>query len=210
MMTPEQQAELQLVLRAKDGDERAMESIITKYMPLIKSIAHGMFVPGASFDDAVQEGRIAVFQAVRYFKGETGFAQFAAMVARRKMFDLLRKQTRNKHKALNEASRLESPLHGDAAMESTRTLHDIIPDDGPEPYDAVQDKDVADKLRAALIRSVRTELDAQVLQKCMRGYSYAQIAFTIGRTEKSVDNTLQRIRKNLKTEWRAVIAEYAQ
>jgi RNA polymerase sporulation-specific sigma factor len=209
-MGPEQEAELQLVLRAKDGDERAVSQLINNYMPLIKSIAKGMFVPGASYDDAIQEGRIAVFKAVQYFKGETGFPQFTAMVVRRKMYDLLRNHTRNKHVVLNEASRLESPLYGDAAMETTRTLYDILPDDGPEPHDTLEDKEVAIKLRAALMRSVRTELDAKVLQKYMRGYSYAQIAFTIGRTEKSVDNTLQRIRKNLKSEWLRVMAEHAQ
>lgn len=209
-MSLEQAKELELVLRAKDGDERAMERIIQKYLPLIHNVAHGMFVPGASFDDAVQVGRIAVFQAVKYFKGETGFPQFAAMVVRRKMYDLLRNHTRGKHSLLNKASRLDTPLYGDTSMESTRTLYDVLPDDGPEPHDAVQDKELAQKLKAALMRSVRTELDAKVLQKYLRGYSYQQIAFTIGRTEKCVDNTMQRIRKNLKAEWREVIAEYAQ
>ena len=67
--------ELDLVVKAKAGDQRAITMLIRKYEPLIHKYArkYGWMAPQHSYDDLVQEGRLAIHRAALAFEPERGF-----------------------------------------------------------------------------------------------------------------------------------------
>jgi RNA polymerase sporulation-specific sigma factor len=67
--------ELDLVAKAKQGDQRAITTLIRKYEPLIHKYAHkyGWMAPRHSYEDLVQEGRLAIYRAAMAFEPERGF-----------------------------------------------------------------------------------------------------------------------------------------
>ena len=56
-----------LPARAQQGDENALAALIARMMPAIPKGAAECTAPGLDFDDAVQEGLIGLFHAVRGF-----------------------------------------------------------------------------------------------------------------------------------------------
>ena len=67
--------ELALVARIQAGDGRASTQLIRKYEPLIHRYArkYGWMAPAHSYDDLVQEGRLAIHRAALAFEPERGF-----------------------------------------------------------------------------------------------------------------------------------------
>jgi RNA polymerase sigma factor (sigma-70 family) len=67
--------ELDLVAKLKAGDSRATTQLIRKYEPLIHKYArkYGWMAPSHSYEDLVQEGRLAVYRAAMAFEPERGF-----------------------------------------------------------------------------------------------------------------------------------------
>ena len=82
------------------GDENALAALIARMMPAIRKGAAECTAPGLDFDDAVQEGLIGLFHAVRGFDPAAGqtFTAYAAACIRHAQQDArraaLRKSTR--------------------------------------------------------------------------------------------------------------------
>ena len=106
-----------LPARAQQGDENALAALIARMMPAIRKGAAECTAPGLDFDDAVQEGLIGLFHAVRGFDPATGqtFTAYAAACIRHAQQDARRAALRKKHAPLNYSVPLP------AAEESTDT-----------------------------------------------------------------------------------------
>ena len=57
--------DLQLVLRARNGDGAAMNALIRRYTGFVRLKASSYFLAGGDSDDLVQEGLIGLYKAVR-------------------------------------------------------------------------------------------------------------------------------------------------
>ena len=106
-----------LPARAQQGDENALAALIARMMPAIRKGAAECTAPGLDFDDAVQEGLIGLFHAVRGFDPAAGqtFTAYAAACIRHAQQDARRAALRKKHAPLNYSVPLP------AAEESTDT-----------------------------------------------------------------------------------------
>ena len=133
-----------LPARAQQGDENALAALIARMMPAIRKGAAECTAPGLDFDDAVQEGLIGLFHAVRGFDPAAGqtFTAYAAACIRHAQQDARRAALRKKHAPLNYSVPLP------AAEESTDTSP------GPEEL-AIFGEQYADTLRR-----MQTELSA--------------------------------------------------
>lgn len=133
-----------LPARAQQGDENALAALIARMMPAIRKGAAECTAPGLDFDDAVQEGLIGLFHAVRGFDPAAGqtFTAYAAACIRHAQQDARRAALRKKHAPLNYSVPLP------AAEESTDTRP------GPEEL-AIFGEQYADTLRR-----MQTELSA--------------------------------------------------
>ena len=125
-----------LPARAQQGDENALAALIARMMPAIRKGAAECTAPGLDFDDAVQEGLIGLFHAVRGIDPAAGqtFTAYAAACIRHAQQDARRAALRKKHAPLNYSVPLP------AAEENTDTRP------GPEEL-AIFGEQYADTLR---------------------------------------------------------------
>ena len=65
-----QQMDDELLQQAQAGEESAIAALITAMMPAIRKGAAAVAAPGLDFDDAVQEGLIGLFHAVRSYRAD--------------------------------------------------------------------------------------------------------------------------------------------
>ena len=63
--------DLQLVLKARNGDGVALDALIRRYNTFVRLKASSYFLAGGDSDDLIQEGLIGLYKAVRDFRAAT-------------------------------------------------------------------------------------------------------------------------------------------
>src|SRR6476661_10371184 len=96
--------DLQLVMRARNGDGGAMDSLLRRYNGFVRLKASSYFLAGGESDDLIQEGLIGLYKAVRDFRldKETSFRSFAELCVTRQIITAIKTATRFKHSPLNQ------------------------------------------------------------------------------------------------------------
>src|SRR5213594_4256201 len=120
--------DLQLVLRARNGDGGALDVLIRRYTGFVRLKASSYFLAGGDAEDLVQEGLIGLYKAVRDYRPdrETSFRSFAELCVTRQIITAIKTATRLKHQALNHyVSFGQTPAGQDS--ESDCTLGDALP-----------------------------------------------------------------------------------
>ena len=95
--------DLQLVVRARNGDECRAGRLIRRYTGFVRLKASSYFLAGGDGEDLVQEGLIGLYKAVRDFRHdkETSFRSFAELCVTRQIITAIKTATRFKHSPLN-------------------------------------------------------------------------------------------------------------
>src|SRR3712207_6231735 len=85
-------ADLQLVLRARNGDTTAMDGLIRRYTGFVRLKASSYFLAGGDSEDLIQEGLIGLYKAVRDFRSdkETSFRSFAELCITRQIITAIK------------------------------------------------------------------------------------------------------------------------
>lgn len=186
----------EIVSRAKNGENRAQEYLISKYENFVKAKAKSYFLIGADKEDIYQEGMIGLYKAIRDFNPErsTSFKAFAEICVVRQIITAIKTATRQKHIPLNTYVSLNKPIYEE---ESERTLLDVLagmkitdPEElmiGKEQMAYIEEK----------ISKVLSGLELEVLTSYLDGKSYQEIASDLERHSKSIDNALQRVKRKL-------------
>jgi RNA polymerase sporulation-specific sigma factor len=186
-----------LVAAARDGDERALATLLDKYRGFARAKAHSYFLVGADREDIIQEGMIGLYKAIRDFNPDlqTSFRAFAELCVTRQVITAIKTATRQKHGPLNNYVSFSRPVLADD--EGERCLGDMLPVTAvSDPADLVIS---ADRIRALQqhFDTVLSDLEAEVLRLYVDGKSYHEIAAVLQRHVKSIDNALQRIKRKL-------------
>src|SRR6201985_3797074 len=120
--------DLQLVLKARNGDSQALDALMRRYTTFVRLKASSYFLAGGDNDDLLQEGLIGLYKAVRDFRPdkETSFRSFAELCVTRQIITAIKTATRYKHAPLNTYI---SFSHTPAGQESDSecTLGDALP-----------------------------------------------------------------------------------
>src|SRR5580765_5172172 len=79
--------DLQLVLKARNGNGSALDALIRKFTGFVRPKASSYCPAGGESDDLVQEGLIGLYKAVRDFRPdkETSFRSFAELCVTRQI-----------------------------------------------------------------------------------------------------------------------------
>src|SRR5881296_236537 len=120
--------DLQLVMRARNGDGGALDVLIRRYNGFVRLKASSYFLAGGESEDLVQEGLIGLYKAVRDFRPdkETSFRSFAELCVTRQIITAIKTATRYKLGPLNAyVSFSQTPAGQDA--ESDCTLGEALP-----------------------------------------------------------------------------------
>lgn len=158
---------------------------------IAQKAAHGYYFPGADDLDVLQEARVGVWKALRDWTSDGGssFDGFAFMCARRQVLTALKAAQRDKHRMLDEAARLETPVNDDS--ETPTTLGDLIVRWNADPCRIVIAREEAFRLLGRMRRLSPWEREC-VQRVLIDGDEYDAVG-----DRKAVDNGVQRARKKL-------------
>ncbi|HEY8630393.1 MAG TPA: RNA polymerase sporulation sigma factor SigH [Gaiellaceae bacterium] len=192
--------DLQLVLRARNGDGGALDVLIRRYNGFVRLKASSYFLAGGDSEDLIQEGLIGLYKAVRDFRAdkETSFRSFAELCVTRQIITAIKTATRFKHAPLNQ---YVSFSHTPAGQESDSecTLGDALPGPGvDDPAICVISTEELQSLVFTL-GSGLSELEADALRLYLEGESYEQMAEDLECDTKTIDNALQRVKRKILT-----------
>jgi len=181
-----------LVSQARGGNTSALDLLMNRFKPLVKSKAKDYFLTGGDLEDLIQEGMIGLYKAVLDFDPAKNvkFSSFATLCVVRQIQTAIKAASRQKHMPLNTSL----SLHSEATPE---TNFDKIPGSrlsnpetlvlGHEAY-----KDIENFIRENL-----SDLEYDVLTLHMDGKTHLEISEALGKNLKTVDNALQRIRRKI-------------
>jgi len=202
-MTPAQRAEreledLQLVIRARNGDSRSMDTLIRRYTGFVRLKASSYFLAGGDSEDLIQEGLIGLYKAVRDFRSdkETSFRSFAELCITRQIITAIKTATRFKHAPLNTYVSFSQTPAGQES-EGDCTLGDALP--GPlvdEPSICVISTEELQSLVFCLGTGL-SKLEADALRLYLEGCSYEEMAQELEVDTKTIDNALQRVKRKI-------------
>jgi RNA polymerase sporulation-specific sigma factor len=190
-----------LVERVRQGNERAIETLLLRYRHYARAKARTYFLAGADKEDIVQEGMIGLYKAIRDFEPDksNAFRAFAELCITRQIITAIKNATRQKHIPLNSYVSLAKA----ASNEGSRTLGDSLPAERlSDPAEFVISAEELAGLRSSM-EEILSELETEVLSMYLDGKSYQEIADGLGRHVKSIDNALQRIKRKLAPEVQA-------
>jgi RNA polymerase sporulation-specific sigma factor len=190
--------DLQLVMRARNGDQQALDALMRRYSGFVRLKASSYFLAGGDAEDLIQEGLIGLYKAVRDFRAdkETSFRSFAELCVTRQIITAIKTATRFKHAPLNT---YVSFSHTPAGQESEGdcTLGDALP--GPtvdDPSICVISTEELQSLVFTLGTGL-SKLEADALKLYLEGESYEEMAERLGCDTKTIDNALQRVKRKV-------------
>lgn len=167
------------------GSNAAFLRLSELYAPLLDSevARYAGSLSEADLEDLRQGASVSLYRAALAYRADRGvtFGLFAKICIVNGIADSLR-----------YIGKKGGTLSIDELEESEQ------PDDGePNPQSLLLDKEFARETRRQ-IRSALSDLEYEIFEMYISGFSYAEIASRIGKSQKSVDNALCRIKKKLR------------
>lgn len=193
------EALLKQIHQAKDVADTlcATDVLMERYKEVVRGKARTYFLIGADRDDVIQEGMIGLYKAIMDYKEEkdVNFRSFAELCITRQIISAVRISSRLKHAPLNEAVSMEGAVRDREGKE--RCLTDILPGpSGMNPENVLMNEESLQHLKQKMNARLST-LEKRVLTLFLSGMDYIQIAETLQKQPKSIDNALQRIKRKM-------------
>jgi len=184
-----------ILLHGKNGDKLAIDYLMQKYEGIVHKKANTYFLVGSDRDDVVQEGLIGLYKAICDYdeSKRSSFTSFAELCITRQIITSIKTATRLKHTPLNGYISIYKPVQD----ESEQTLIDIIEYyEADQPQESLLMKEKMNLFQNELMK-VLTTLEWDVLHYYLEGFTYEEIAGRLRRSEKSIDNALQRVKRKV-------------
>lgn len=186
-----------LIGKFQNGDDEALNHLITKYKGLVKTKAMKYFLTGGDKEDVFQEGMIGLYKAIRDYrdcKNSASFKSFAELCITRQIITAVKAATRQKHSPLNTYVSLFRPIYqGD----SEQALIDVVPEQ--KQTDPVSILIGLEEFREIELKltELLSDLESTVVDLYMGGQTYLEISRELNVQVKTIDNALQRVKKKL-------------
>lgn len=190
------ESDIFLIERYHAGDSSAVDTLLERYKHLVRKKARTLYLIGGENDDLIQEGMIALYKAIRNFDPtkERSFAGYAEVCIENALYNVIKGANRLKNSPLNSYVSLYAPLDGN---EDTSTLADtLLPNELMNPEDILIDQENVTDIQSAIEKKL-SRFEREVVELYIDGCDYHQIAEKLGKSAKSIDNALQRIKKKL-------------
>lgn len=179
---------------AAAGDSGAEEALAERYVRSVRICARPLFLAGGDSEDLIQEGMLGLLSAIRQYdpSANVPFKTYAELCINRRLYSAVRSATRLKHLPLNNGVPLDSILSEESQPQATNY---------PEANRRITEEQVLARESEKELHSVFSQylssFEAKVLQLYLSGLSYAEMAAQTHKSEKSIDNAVQRIRRKL-------------
>ncbi len=148
--------ERELAMQIQQGDENALNKLVTSNLRFVVSIARQYADRGLSMDDLISEGNIALMSAARRWqpKGDVRFVNFAVYDVRKAMEQALPQQSQVMTMPKNNAGGQEGlrRFSTDAPIRpgQTNTLGDMLKAGKPDANDMAENNEISYGIMRAL------------------------------------------------------------
>ena len=185
----------QLLCDYKNGNQEIMDYLMVKYKFMVRKKARAMYLLGGENEDLIQEGMIGVIKAVRDFDvtQKTSFSSFAELCVSRQMYSAIEASNRKKHLPLNSYISLYEDSEQEGEGRSLPLIDTIESSKENDPEVLYFGKEYTEAF-AEQLKELLSPLENHVLYLHLMGTDYRTIAELLGKSPKSVDNALQRIK----------------
>ena len=185
----------ELIEKAQNGDENAIEKLLSSYKPLVNKIARSYFLTGGDIEDLVQEGMIGLYKAIKTFKkGKTAsFMTYAGTCIKNQIQTAVRIASSEKNMVLSTALPIE---RNDSFDDEEEEIEIVLPSPLPKPDEKIENKENFENITKQIVKSL-SQLELKILISYLKGYNYSEIAQQNNISKKSVDNALSRIKTKL-------------
>lgn len=174
---------IELINEVRRGSERAFIELTEKYNTLLISMSRKHFDmcpdTGASYDDFLQEAKLAFYKAIHTYNVENQsvtFGAYARVCVRNKLISCVRKMNSKKRRK----------------QEGKTTS-----DEGMSLQDAVVLKELRERV-ISLSESFLSPYEKEIFSLYLMGYKGKELATRLGKDVRSVNNALYRIKAKLK------------
>ena len=180
---------------AQAGDREAEDILLRRYVEMIRGKAHLYFIVGADSEDVIQEGMIGLFKAIHDYSGnrEATFKTFAELCINRQILTAVKTASRRKHQPLNDSVSLSTPVDETGGG----TLEESLGGDMASNPEAVFMENTLSSLLTDENSTLFSSMERRVLKEYLAGKKYPEIAQSLGKSYKTIDNAMQRIRKKI-------------
>ena len=178
--------DMELVFLARGGDTAAADVLLARYKDAVRGTAKKYFMLGGDQDDVIQEGMIGLFKAVQTFdpQGGASFKTYMNICVHNQILNAIEAASTRRH----------APLNSSVSLDEALGLTDDLDSDPAEQAVFAE----AMQLILSDESKLLSPLEKQVARMLAGGRDYREIAAQLDRSPKSVDNTIQRIRRKLK------------
>ena len=185
----------QLLCDYKIGNQEIMDYLMVKYKSMVRKKARAMYLLGGENEDLIQEGMIGLIKAVRDFDvtQKTSFSSFAELCVSRQMYSAIEASNRKKHLPLNSYISLYEDSEQEGEGRSLPLIDTIESSKENDPEVLYFGKEYTEAF-AEQLKELLSPLENHVLYLHLMGTDYRTIAELLGKSPKSVDNALQRIK----------------
>lgn len=183
----------------RDGDSSAVDFLLEKYKYLVRKKARTLYLIGGENEDLIQEGMIALYKAIRDYDSDrdSSFVRFAEICIEHQLYNVIKGANRMKNSPLNSYISLYSPLGSSEDSAQRETLADtLLPNELMNPEDILIDRENVTDIQSAIEEKL-SPFEKRVVELYIDGCSYQQIAKSLNKSPKSIDNALQRIKKKI-------------
>lgn len=179
----------ELIARLRAGEEEISDYLMEKYKGFVRKKARAMYLIGGETDDLIQEGMIGLFKAIQSYHPdrEASFRTFAGMCIDRQLYSAIQNSNRQKH----------MPLNAYISLSEEKESEELEASWWENPENIIIDQESTEILEQE-IHKVLSPMENKVLEYYLKGYGYIQIAELMGKTPKSIDNALQRMRGKIR------------
>lgn len=190
----------ELIYMAKEENEDAINIIYQKYKPLILKLSQKYYqkILNSSLElsDLEQECYITLNESITQFneKENTKFYTYTKRCIENRLVSIVRKETNEKHiHNINSIS-----LNNLIGEDNEQELIEIIDNNNIEtPEESLLKIEEETNLFRKVLNYL-SDLEECVITLKIQNYNYKEIAAILDKDEKSIDNSIQRIRTKLK------------
>ncbi|MGL5122617.1 MAG: sigma-70 family RNA polymerase sigma factor [Fusobacteriaceae bacterium] len=186
------------ILMAQKGDQDSLNMILLNYKNFIFMNSRNYFLVGADKDDILQEGMIGLMKAIKAYdeNKNVSFKTFASICIKRQIITAIKTSNAQKNTALNLAS--GNFLENDEGKEVTyiRGVSSYLQH---SPEEIILSKEKMKDLEK-YSEKYFSKFEKKVFGLLINGFSYREISDKLEKNLKTIDNTIQRIKRKSE-EW---------
>lgn len=191
-MSKPRDEDVELMLRVRDGDRDAFETLVHRYQTTAHATAYRLLGDATQAQDIAQDAFLRLYRSRERYRPTAAFRTFFYRILVNLCYSAMRKA--------RPTYSLDSPSRsGEHSL-----LDQVVDDQGVAPEDATEKRELRAAVRAAIESLPPNQRLALVLAR-FQGLSYAEVASAMKTSSKAVKSLLARARAALK----ARLSDYA-